>query len=50
MAKSKSKSKCFVKGMRYSRKFGCKLPCKSPARRTSKGGCRVPKKRTKKSH
>ena len=46
--KRKSKSKCFVKGMRYSKKWGCKVPCKSPTRRNSKGGCHKPKKRTSK--
>lgn len=47
-------SKCFVKGMRYSKKWGCKKPCVSPARRNSKGGCtaygkRKPKKSKSKS-
>ena len=45
---SQKKKKCFVSGMRYSRKWGCKKPCKSPLRRNSKGGCSKPKKRTKK--
>jgi hypothetical protein len=44
---AKRKSKCFVKGLRHSKKWGCKVPCKSPARRNSKGGCSVYKKRSK---
>jgi hypothetical protein len=25
--------------MRYSKKWGCKVPCKSPMKRNSKGAC-----------
>lgn len=37
--------KCFVTGMRYSKKWGCKKPCVPPMKRNSKGGCSIPKKR-----
>lgn len=37
------KSSC-VKGQRYSKKFGCKVPCKSPMKRHPKSGdCYKPK-------
>ena len=32
------KSKC-VKGQRYSKKWGCKVPCKFPSKRNKKGSC-----------
>lgn len=38
------------KGQRFSKKFGCKVPCKKPMRRNSKSGdCYKPKKRSKRS-
>jgi len=45
----KLSKKCVVPGMRYSKKWGCKRPCKSPQRRNSRGGCSEPKKRSRKS-
>ena len=47
--KRSSKKKCYVSGMRYSRKWGCKKPCISPMRRNARGGCSTPKKRKSKS-
>ena len=49
LRKPSKRAKCPVKGLRYSKKWGCKVPCKSPMRRTSKGGCKEPKKRSKTS-
>ena len=43
----KSTSPCFVKGMRHSKKWGCKKPCKSPYRRNSKGGCSKPSRKNR---
>jgi hypothetical protein len=49
MAGSKKRtSKCFVPGTRYSKKWGCKRPCKSPWRRNPKGGCSKYNKRKSK--